>query len=134
VGRDEIEKFLTAKWKKEHGYRLRKELFAFTDNKVSVGAVAYAGTSYPSLTSNSFSRSLSSFGLSRIDDVWPHLVLTGDCRYEWHDEEGNWIRSMGLEDWTFDQNGLSVVASPEAALMSVETQANTSRSACEKGR
>ena len=34
-GRDEIVKFLTAKWSKENGYRLRKELFAFTDNKVS---------------------------------------------------------------------------------------------------
>jgi uncharacterized protein len=33
-GRDEIEAFLTAKWNKEKGYRLRKELFAFTDNKV----------------------------------------------------------------------------------------------------
>jgi hypothetical protein len=27
--------FLTKKWAKENGYRLRKELFAFTDNKVS---------------------------------------------------------------------------------------------------
>lgn len=34
TGRDEIKAFLTEKWKKEHGYRLRKELFAFTDHKV----------------------------------------------------------------------------------------------------
>jgi nuclear transport factor 2 (NTF2) superfamily protein len=33
-GRDEIAAFLSAKWAKENGYRLRKELFAFTDNKV----------------------------------------------------------------------------------------------------
>lgn len=33
-GRDEIETFLTAKWSKENGYRLRKELFAFKDDKV----------------------------------------------------------------------------------------------------
>lgn len=33
-GRDEIVTFLTKKWEKEDGYRLRKELFAFTDNKV----------------------------------------------------------------------------------------------------
>lgn len=26
--------FLTKKWERENGYRLRKELFAFTDNKV----------------------------------------------------------------------------------------------------
>ncbi|KAH7031537.1 uncharacterized protein B0I36DRAFT_123892 [Microdochium trichocladiopsis] len=35
-GRDEIVKFLTDKWSKEDGYRLRKELFAFTDNKIAV--------------------------------------------------------------------------------------------------
>ena len=33
-GRDEIKDFLTKKWAKENGYRLRKELFAFRDNKV----------------------------------------------------------------------------------------------------
>jgi nuclear transport factor 2 (NTF2) superfamily protein len=32
-GRDAIQEFLTKKWQKEHNYRLRKELFAFTDNK-----------------------------------------------------------------------------------------------------
>lgn len=35
-GREEAEKWLTAKWAKEDGYRLRKELFAFTENKVSL--------------------------------------------------------------------------------------------------
>jgi nuclear transport factor 2 (NTF2) superfamily protein len=33
-GTDEIVAFLTKKWERENGYRLRKELFAFTDNKV----------------------------------------------------------------------------------------------------
>ena len=33
-GREEIVEFLTKKWQREKGYRLRKELFAFTDNKV----------------------------------------------------------------------------------------------------
>jgi len=27
--------WLTKKWERENGYRLRKELFSFTDNKVS---------------------------------------------------------------------------------------------------
>ncbi|KAF3045284.1 hypothetical protein E8E11_006024 [Didymella keratinophila] len=31
-----IEKFLTQKWEKEKSYRLRKELFAFTDDKIAV--------------------------------------------------------------------------------------------------
>lgn len=34
-GTDEIVDFLTKKWSVENGYRLRKELFAFTENKVS---------------------------------------------------------------------------------------------------
>ena len=34
-GTDEIVDFLTKKWNVENGYRLRKELFAFTENKVS---------------------------------------------------------------------------------------------------
>lgn len=35
-GRDEIVAFLTKKWQREHNYRLRKELFAFTDHKIAV--------------------------------------------------------------------------------------------------
>ncbi|KAL2127956.1 hypothetical protein VTI74DRAFT_9933 [Chaetomium olivicolor] len=35
-GRDEIVEFLRKKWAKETQYRLRKELFAFTDNKIAV--------------------------------------------------------------------------------------------------
>ncbi|KAI0393032.1 DUF1348-domain-containing protein [Xylariaceae sp. FL0594] len=35
-GRNEIEAFLTAKWRREKDYRLRKELFAFTGDKIAV--------------------------------------------------------------------------------------------------
>jgi len=35
-GTAEVIQFLTKKWEKENGYRLRKELFAFTDNKIAV--------------------------------------------------------------------------------------------------
>lgn len=35
-GRAEIEAFLTEKWQKEHDYRLKKELWAFLDNKIAV--------------------------------------------------------------------------------------------------
>ncbi|CAM1502009.1 Fc.00g039930.m01.CDS01 [Cosmosporella sp. VM-42] len=35
-GRDAIREFLAKKWERENGYRLRKELFAFTDNKIAV--------------------------------------------------------------------------------------------------
>lgn len=36
VGTSAIEEFLTRKWEKEQSYRLRKELFAFKDNKIAV--------------------------------------------------------------------------------------------------
>ncbi|KAI9842399.1 MAG: hypothetical protein M1838_003151 [Thelocarpon superellum] len=35
-GHQAIETFLTEKWEREREYRLRKELFAFTDNKIAV--------------------------------------------------------------------------------------------------
>ncbi|WP_421938629.1 DUF1348 family protein [Pedobacter sp.] len=35
-GREEVIKFLSAKWKKELNYRLKKELWAFTDNRIAV--------------------------------------------------------------------------------------------------
>ncbi|KAF2083591.1 DUF1348-domain-containing protein [Saccharata proteae CBS 121410] len=35
-GHDAIVDFLTKKWEKEKNYRLRKELFSFTDNKIAV--------------------------------------------------------------------------------------------------
>ncbi|TVY23536.1 hypothetical protein LHYA1_G008229 [Lachnellula hyalina] len=35
-GTDEIVAFLTKKWERENGYKLRKELFSFTDNKIAV--------------------------------------------------------------------------------------------------
>ena len=36
IGRDAIRKFLADKWQRELHYRLRKELWAFTDNRISV--------------------------------------------------------------------------------------------------
>jgi len=35
-GRDEIVAFLEAKWEKELDYKLKKELWAFTDNRIAV--------------------------------------------------------------------------------------------------
>ncbi|MBC8136355.1 MAG: nuclear transport factor 2 family protein [Fibrella sp.] len=36
TGRDAIREFLRRKWAKETGYRLKKELWSFTDNRISV--------------------------------------------------------------------------------------------------
>lgn len=35
-GHDEIKAFLTAKWNKEHSYKLKKELFTFSGNRIGV--------------------------------------------------------------------------------------------------
>jgi uncharacterized protein len=35
-GREEIVRFLTEKWRREHGYRLIKELWAFTEDRIAV--------------------------------------------------------------------------------------------------
>lgn len=35
-GRDEVKEFLTTKWERELDYKLKKELWAFTDNKIAV--------------------------------------------------------------------------------------------------
>src|ERR1700753_2244359 len=64
-GRSEIVSFLTNKWQRERDYRLIKELWAFTENRI---AVRFA--------------------------------------YESHDEQGQWFRSFGNENWEFDANGL----------------------------
>ncbi|KAL2001790.1 hypothetical protein VTN02DRAFT_1218 [Thermoascus thermophilus] len=36
TGTDAIVAFLTAKWQREHDYRLRKELFAYMDDRIAV--------------------------------------------------------------------------------------------------
>ena len=35
-GREEVKEFLTSKWKKELDYKLKKELWAFTGNRIAV--------------------------------------------------------------------------------------------------
>jgi nuclear transport factor 2 (NTF2) superfamily protein len=64
-GRDQIVAFLVRKWQRELEYRLVKELWAFTDNRI---AVRFA--------------------------------------YEWRNQEGNWFRAYGNENWEFSPGGL----------------------------
>jgi len=64
-GREEIREFLRRKWAREQGYRLKKTLWAFTENRIAV----------------------------RFE-------------YESHDEQGQWWRSYGNENWEFDASGL----------------------------
>lgn len=64
-GREEIVKFLTGKWQKELDYKLKKEYWAHSNNRIAVRFI-----------------------------------------YEYHDEEGQWWRAYGNENWEFEQNGL----------------------------
>ncbi len=64
-GRAEITDLLTDKWQRELDYRLIKELWAFTENRI---AVRFA--------------------------------------YESRDQQNNWFRSYGNENWEFDDHGL----------------------------
>ncbi len=63
-GRDEVIEFLKLKWAKELNYKLKKELWAFYDNRIAV----------------------------RFE-------------YEYHNNEGQWFRAYGNENWEFDDNG-----------------------------
>lgn len=64
-GREAIIDFLTEKWSRELDYRLVKELWAFTDNRI---AVRFA--------------------------------------YEWRNDNDQWFRSNGNENWEFAEDGL----------------------------
>ncbi len=43
-----------------------------------------------------------------IKEIWAfeHNRIAVRFAYEWHDAEGNWMRSYGNENWQFDENGL----------------------------
>ncbi|SFD04811.1 nuclear transport factor 2 family protein [Pseudoalteromonas denitrificans] len=64
-GRTAIAQLLKRKWNKELNYTLKKELFTFSDDKISV-----------------------------------HF------QYEYHDDNNQWYRAYGNENWHFDSEGL----------------------------
>ncbi|WP_291131675.1 nuclear transport factor 2 family protein [Flavobacterium sp. UBA7682] len=64
-GREEIIAFLTKKWQNEQHYKLKKEYWAHTDNRIAV----------------------------RFE-------------YEYQNNNSQWFRAYGNENWEFDKNGL----------------------------
>jgi nuclear transport factor 2 (NTF2) superfamily protein len=38
--------------------------------------------------------------------AWQDNRIAVRFAYEWHDDEGNWFRSYGNENWEFDNHGL----------------------------
>jgi nuclear transport factor 2 (NTF2) superfamily protein len=103
-GTYEIVAFLTKKWEKENGYRLRKELFAFTDNKVSCFLVflfVFEGEMWCALEGT---------GERTYEKIWecradPTMQIAVQFWYEWYDHTGQWWRTYGLEDWTYAEDG-----------------------------
>lgn len=46
-------------------------------------------------------------GYRLIKEIWAHdgnRIAVRFC-YEWHDEQGNWFRAHGNENWQFDDKG-----------------------------
>ena len=64
-GREEIQAFLKNKWENELDYKLRKEYWAYSGNRIAV----------------------------RFE-------------YEYKNQNGQWFRAYGNENWEFDENGL----------------------------
>jgi nuclear transport factor 2 (NTF2) superfamily protein len=95
-GTDEIVDFLSKKWSVENGYRLRKELFAFTENKVS--QVFHPSPLLPFVGCGIQVKGSESERLTLIQ-------IAVQFWYEWHDTAGQWWRTYGLEDWTFAADG-----------------------------
>ncbi|WWD21993.1 hypothetical protein CI109_106481 [Kwoniella shandongensis] len=85
-----IEKFLTEKWAKEKNYRLRKELFAFTENKIAVEFwYEYSETEDPT------SQWYRTYGLE-------HWVFAEDGRMKSRQMSGNTIEITNEERWFTD--------------------------------
>ena len=83
AGTTAIEHFLTQKWKREKSYCLRKELFAFTDNKIAV-----------------------QFWCDRrAISMWDSPADWTSYEYQDADDDMKWKRCYGLEDWTFSEDG-----------------------------
>ena len=50
-------------------------------------------------------------GYRLIKEIWAHAgnrIAVRFC-YEWHDEDGQWFRAHGNENWEFDANGYMAV-------------------------
>ncbi|KYQ93589.1 hypothetical protein DLAC_04962 [Tieghemostelium lacteum] len=47
-----------------------------------------------------------------IKELWTYEVggnkIAVRFAYEWHDDNGNWFRSYGNENWLFNENGLMI--------------------------
>ncbi|KAH9845910.1 DUF1348-domain-containing protein [Teratosphaeria destructans] len=93
TGQAEIVEFLTAKWNKEKNYRLRKELFAWTENRIAVQFW------YEYQDSNDGLKWKRYVLLYHARPLRRHMGKDHDAR------DADVSRCYGLEDWTFAQDG-----------------------------
>jgi uncharacterized protein len=87
AGREEVRGFLQRKWAKELDYRLIKELWAFTDNRIAV-RFAYewhdvSGQWYRSYGNENWEftpEGLMAFRFASINDL---AIEASDCKFRW---------------------------------------------------
>ena len=104
-GREEVVQFLTRKWAKENGYRLRKELFSFTDHKIAVQVSICATSCVSPLTPvvTVLVRVLRSEA-GRQEAVVPLLWSRGE-HAPTSSASATRAKLDHAQDWTFAENG-----------------------------
>ncbi len=87
AGREAIEKFLERKWAKELDYRLIKELWAFTDDRIAV-RFAYewhddSGNWFRSYGNENWEFDKNGLMQRRIASINDHPIAEADRKYHW---------------------------------------------------
>ena len=86
-GRAEIAAFLAAKWDKEREYRLIKELWAFTDNRIAVRfAYEYhddSGTWFRAYGNENWEFDEAGLMARRIASINEHPIAEADRKFRW---------------------------------------------------
>ena len=86
-GREAIEAFLTRKWKRELDYRLIKELWAFTDNRIAV-RFAYefrddSGQWFRAYGNENWEFEANGLMRRRIASINEHPIAEADRKFRW---------------------------------------------------
>ncbi len=87
TGTEEIVAFLTAKWEREHEYRLIKELWAFTENRIAV-RFAYewhsdAGQWFRAYGNENWEFDPDGLMRRRLASINEHPIAAADRKYFW---------------------------------------------------
>jgi uncharacterized protein len=106
-GRAQIEQFLTRKWDRERDYRLIKELWAFTDNRIAV-RFAYewhddAGNWFRSYGNENWEFTPEGLMARRLASINDLAIASGERKYHWRrgengrrPDEHPGLRELGL--------------------------------------